>query len=299
MTKADLLYCVGATKAGTTWFYRALHGHPDCALSSIKELHYWDSFDEAARARQADVLRARITGFRAQRAEARAAGGRAWQVANLERRIAEMDSLAEVIEGDRTDDRAYLDWLAARRGDKALTADMTPGYGMLPVEVLARMAEAAPGSRFVLLIRDPLSRIWSHVRMQAERQKQPDEILADKANSILWRILNRSQEKHVLLRGDYPAMVERLRAAVPAERLRVEYSERLYTEAGQRDMASFLGIGYHPADGADRAHEGPKARIRKELAVEAIGFLKEHYDWAARTMGPLPQKWQDNLALAR
>lgn len=298
MSEAVLLYCVGATKAGTSWFYRALHDHPDCALPAVKEVHYWDTFDDRVRDRQVAAYRARLDGFRRLRAEAAAAGDRDWQVANMDRRIAEMAGLIEMLTAPRDDDRGYAGWMTARLGRRRLTADMTPAYATLPAAAFRRMADLSPRALFVYLLRDPLARLWSHVRMQAERQKQPGETFAEKANNILWRILNRGQETHILARGDYPATVARLRAAVPETRLRVEFCERLYGAAGQRDMAEFLGIGYHPADGQAKAHEGPRAEMRADLAAQAVRFLKDHYDWAARSVGPLPQAWQDNMARA-
>lgn len=291
MSEPVLLYCVGATKAGTSWFYRALHGHPDCALPAVKEVHYWDTFEAGPRQRQVAAFRSRLEGLRQARAAAEG-----WQAANLDRRVAEMTALLAVLKGGREGDLAYYRWMAARIGGRRLTADMTPAYGTLPAAVLRRMAALSPRALFVYLVRDPLARLWSHVRMQAERQKQPDEDFAEKANNTLWRILNRGQETHVLARGDYPATVARLRAAVPADRLRVEYCERLYSGEGQREMAEFLGIGYHPADGQAKAHEGPRAVLRADLAAQAARFLKDHYDWAARNLGPLPQAWQDTLA---
>ena len=43
MSDPVLLFGIGATKAGTSWLHRYLAGHPDCALRSIKELHFFDT----------------------------------------------------------------------------------------------------------------------------------------------------------------------------------------------------------------------------------------------------------------
>jgi len=288
-----LLYCVGATKAGTSWFYRVLHDHPDCALPPVKEAHYWDTFDEADRRHYASVF------YReAARLLDRAEGETGERRALFEHRAADLRALLRVIEGERHDDSAYLRWLTARGEGKLLVADMTPAYSLQPVEILRRMAALVPVTRFVYLVRDPLSRLWSHVRMIAQRRPGPAEELGLRANAILRRILEGGREPHVVMRGDYPAAHARLSEAVPAGGLRVEYCERLFTEEGQRDMAHFLGIGYHPAASSRRVHEGTQVAMRDDLAVRAVRFLKGHYDWAARTLGPLPQAWQDNLALA-
>ncbi len=297
MSEPVLLYCVGAAKAGTSWFYRTLHDHPDCALPVVKEAHYWDTFDAAQCAWQVEAFRNQAAGLRATAAHQRDAEGRLWRASNLERRAVALEQLASVLEGDRTDDRAYCDWLTSG-AEGRLVADMTPSYALLPVSLLQRMAGVSPRTLFVYLVRDPVSRLWSHVRMQAQRQLQAGEDLVRKAIALMRRIINRGQPAHVLARGDYPATHARLVEAVPPGRVRVEYCERLYTEDGQRDMAQFLDIGYHPANAAMRVHEGTKIALPAELAARAARLLANHYTWAASTLGPLPQAWQDNLALA-
>ncbi len=295
MANPTILYCVGATKAGTSWLYRTLHDHPECHLRAVKEAHYWDTFDSAARGKQVVAFHKRLAELRSAH-DAAKGQGIGWKVSNLNRRINDMTALIAVVDGARTDDDAYAAWLHDGANGTRLVADMTPNYANLPDDMFARMARLGPVTCFVYLIRDPLARLWSHVRMQAERQRQPHETVEQKATNILTRILNRGQETHILERGDYPATVARLRRSVPADALRVEYCERLFTPDGQRDMAVFLGLTYHPVDGTAPAHQGPKATLPSDLAVKAVAFLKDHYDWAAAEMGPLPAAWQHNLA---
>jgi hypothetical protein len=292
---APVVFCVGATKAGTSWFYRALHEHPGCALKSVKELHYWDTFDADARDKQVAGLQARFDTFMATKSEAHAAG-RGWQVKNMQRRLRDLSGLIDVILGDRAGDAAYAEWLAEGAGDR-LVADITPNYALLSEPVLARMVAAYPEARWVYLIRDPLDRLWSHVRMQAHRQRQPHEEHQQKANGTMWRILNKGHETHILDRGDYEATVTRLRSVVPKDQLRVDFCERLFTSEGWAGMCSYLTLEPTEVDGADPAHEGPKAVLRDDLKPQAIRFLRRHYDWAAREVGPLPDNWQRNLAL--
>ena len=72
MAEPPVLFCVGATKAETSLLYRALHDHPGCALKSVKELHYWDTFVAEARVRQVQALQSQIDTFLATQAEAQA-----------------------------------------------------------------------------------------------------------------------------------------------------------------------------------------------------------------------------------
>ena len=292
MPDPAILYCVGATKAGTSWFYRLLHDHPDCALPAVKEAHYWDTFAAADRAKQLAAFDLRLQELRAARAEA-AAADRGWQIRNLDRRIADMTGLIAVLAGDRRDDVAYLDWLTQGRGTARLYADMTPNYATLPDAQLERMVTASPLTKVVYLIRDPLDRLWSHIRMQAHRQRQSHEIYEKKANNILFRMLNRGQETHILARGDYAGVIEKLRRVVPADRLMVAFAETLLTPEGLARVCAFLGIA--PVDvPAQAVHDGRPVLMLEKLRPRAQKLVFEQYDWVARNVGPLPQNWQDN-----
>jgi hypothetical protein len=73
---ATLMFGLGATRAGSTWLYRYLAGHPECALPRVKELHYFSTLDLGGRQRQLkrlDKIAARAV-ERGQRAETDARG---------------------------------------------------------------------------------------------------------------------------------------------------------------------------------------------------------------------------------
>ncbi|WP_341366724.1 sulfotransferase [Yoonia sp. BS5-3] len=295
MSETNVLFCVGATKAGTSWLYRYLHDHPDCAMPAVKEAHYWDTFEPEALDKQATVFRVRLRELRDMKIEAREAG-QGWKVKNLDRRINEMKGLLAVLEGDRAGDAAYRAWLTEGRGNPKLVADMTPNYATLPDEFLARMMGVHPHTKVVLLIRDPLDRLWSHIRMQARRQRQDHEVYEKKANNILYRMLNRDHERHILARGDYPKIIRKLRRVVPEDRLHVQFTEELFTTDGTAAICDFLGIAPVAAEVKTAVHEGPEVVMLDKLRPRALGLLNEHYEWVARNIGPLPQRWQDNRA---
>ena len=297
MSDPNLVYCIGATKAGTTWLYRYLHDHPECAMPAVKEAHYWDTFEAEPLEKQLVAYRVRLREMRELKAAA-ADADRGWQVDNLDRRINEMKSLITTLEGDRTTDCAYTTWLTDGREAGKLVADMTPNYAILPDEMLERMVNLTPTAKFIYLIRDPLDRLWSHIRMQARRQRQAHEVYEKKSNNILYRILNRGHEKHILERGDYPKTIRKLRRVIPKGQLLVQFAEDLFTPEGVEQLCKFLGIAPMKAEVQQPVHEGPQVVMLDKLRPRALGLLNEHYEWVARNIGPLPQRWQDNLARA-
>jgi len=298
MSERGLLYCVGATKAGTSRLYSALHDHPDCLVREVKEAHYWDTFNADDRDRQVAAYRQRLQEIEA-RLKRLEAEGKTWVAAHLSRRRGEMIDLLAVLDGNRSGHAAYFAWLGQGATTESLMTDFTPAYGLLDETGLERMITAGPLAKVVFLIRDPLARLWSHVRMQADRQKLAAEDYAQKANSILWRLLNKGGETHIVARGDYAGIITRLRRVVPEGRLLVDFAERVFTPEGWARLCGFLGIAVSEIDQDRRAHEGKPVAMRPDLVAQAVAYLRDQYDFVARDMGPLPQEWQTNLARVR
>lgn len=296
MAEPVLLYCVGATKAGTSWLYRALSEHPQTHLRGVKEAHYWDSFTPKSRANQVAALDRRHARLSHRLNEA---GGRTGQVERLTRQLAEITALREVLQADREGDAAYAAWLFEGAEDARLVADLTPSYALLPEAQLERMLALHDDVRVIYLMRDPLSRLWSHSRMMAERRADTDETdLGPRANRILRRAVVMQAEPEITERGDYAAAVEKLRRLVPADRLRVEFAERMFTPEGWEDICRFLGLGPHPAPLEKKVHSGPRIEMRDDIGRRAMEYLDDQYRWVAENVGPLPAAWQANLARA-
>jgi len=130
MGDPTLLFCVGATKAGTSWLYRYLHDHPSCKMRAIKEAHYWDTFEAEPQAKQIEAFQLRLVELQKARADADAEGIQ-WKVKNMTRRIGEMEGLIAVLGENRRDDLAYTAWLMKDAEGAALVGDMTPNYAGL------------------------------------------------------------------------------------------------------------------------------------------------------------------------
>ncbi|MFQ6549080.1 sulfotransferase family protein [Aestuariibius sp. 2305UL40-4] len=293
MSGPVLLYGVGAAKAGTSWLYRYLHDREDCCLPAIKELHYWNTFDAKPQARQVKTFRRQIAQFHVRRADA-LAGGRPWQVANLDRQIDEMGELIAVLEDRRSDHGPYRDFLMAQSGEAKVVADITPAYGLLPSEGLKEMAQSASDVRFLLLLRDPVARLWSHARMLAER-RGGDEPLEERAERILNRVM-RGGETHIANRGNYAAITARLEAVVPEGRRLIVFTEDIWDGPGRAAICTFLGLPDQP--GPDRQiNVGPAVEIPSDRRRAVATFLAPHYRWAEERFGRLPDAWARHMEM--
>src|SRR6056297_2752465 len=115
MAEPVLMYGLGATKAGSSWLYRFLRGHPDCHLRAVKELHWFDTLAGNRRRRRIARLEARVAALRADDAAGRL---------SVPRRLTDHEALARALAGGTQAD--YLAFLDEGRRGRALVGDITP-----------------------------------------------------------------------------------------------------------------------------------------------------------------------------
>jgi len=217
----------GAQKAGTTWLHDYLAAAPECAAPIRKEYHVFDVLDLPGE----QWLRDRIA-HRAVRAARSVAAGRP-------RDIAALLQAAMV-----ADPQVYVDHVTGllHRDDlTTLTTDLTPDYALLSHERFTSIRRdfAARGVRTVAvhLMRDPVDRIWSQIRMQ--RQRQPEKY-AEPAEDL---VRERHTEPQYADRTRYDLTLAALDVAFPADDLYVGFYEELFTAAEIHRVCEVLGVG--------------------------------------------------------
>ena len=278
-----LFFCVGAAKAGTSWLHRQLSNHPSCHFRAIKELHYFDAIEGGRLDRQIDHHRAQHLALKDRLSE-QAASATASQMRRLKDRAEWLEVLAR---GE--DEAAYLNYLQDGAGEARIVGDMTPAYALLPEDRLARMAGLSSDVRMLYVLRDPIERLWSHVRMIAARRDDAGVVTARRCANILARVF-RGEEEQIAMRSDYAGALARLTAAVPAARLLVEGFETMIAGPGLARICDFLGISRIAAE-PEPVHAGQALVMTREQRQAAAIYLAPQYDAAARALGGLPDAW--------
>lgn len=278
----------GAAKSGTTWLWRYLSGHDACHFRGIKELHYFDTCAQNRFGGALRVARARL----ARASDERASGDPARRAAMA----ADLRAWIEVLTRRAYDPAAYLRYLLAGRGGRRLVGEVTPAYALLPVDWLRRIAGVAGDVRIIYVMRDPIARLWSHVRMMAVRAGAADPVAA--ARVILAQVLDGDRAepaRSIRERGDYAGALARLDAAVDPRRLLVMFFEDMVTPAGVARLSSFLGI--RPGAGAvvRAAHVGPEMAMPAALTGRARAVLRPQYAYVADRFPALPRDWRRNM----
>ena len=145
--------CLGTQKAGTGWVYDQFEAHRDFWMPPMKEIGFFcGSYGEDRR-----PMAARKLGWMSEHH----GRGKADY-------LPEIDFLLNYLHrrwrAGSLDFSAYFRLFDGRDG---LSGDCTPEYALLKGRMVRAMYTQMPQTRFVLLLRDPIDRIWSQVQMNA------------------------------------------------------------------------------------------------------------------------------------
>ena len=284
MTQATLLFGIGAAKAGTTWLYRYLAAHPEVRLPAVKELHYFDTCETGKFDRQIARMRsekARRTG--------RLPTGDEKLDKRLKREVWAYNRWLNVIADPS--DAAYVAFLTHKSEDARVVGDITPAYATLSEASLTNMAGLAPVTRFIFLMRDPLDRLWSNIRMAALRRADD---LKDTAEALLEKVVS-GNDQTITARSDYATTLKRVNAALDPKSVFLGFYETLFQPETVDRICAFLGLSNHPAKTEARVHAGEELQMTEGQRARAIAWLAPQYDAVRRHMDVLPQRWTDNM----
>ncbi|QXT39517.1 sulfotransferase [Gymnodinialimonas ceratoperidinii] len=224
-----LLLGVGAMKAGTTWMYDALNRHPDIHFCREKEVHYLYArhvnasiLSDAARMRRAQ-------GYLRFDPEASA-------LPVLQKRVAWTARWLDGAVDDTWFKNLYRD-----RGAARWIADFSNMNALVPEEGWAALHARTRKLRVLYTLRDPLDRLWSHVRFHLKVQGASEKLNVWSLDEL---------ERHIrhdvdyLAHNDYVAAIERMRAALPRDCLRIDVFDRIRAEprAFIADIERFLEL---------------------------------------------------------
>lgn len=230
---------LGAQKSGTAWMHRYLESSGQCDPGFRKEYHVWDAVDLPS----GRVVRERIERQGGQRAQ---------------------------FLGDPEEYFDYFTGLLAP-DEIRLTADITPAYAGLSVERLAMIRDgfASRGVRAVAvyLMRDPVERVWSAVRMDLRRRG------VDRPGAVEERLLAVTADDQYAGRTRYETTIARADEAFGREHVWYGFYERLFDVGTLTDLCGFLGIDAPTPDFGREVNASPKGD--GDLAAETVAHLVE------------------------
>lgn len=284
------LFCIGAAKCGTTWLYDYLRGHPECLLRGHKELHYFDTIEDMRLGKAIERLTKLID-----RNEARLSTLKPAERAKAAADLLDVRDFQRVLQTCHLDKNAYFRYMMTGLRGHRLVADITPDYANVSKDMLRKMVGVADKTRFVYLMRDPVARVWSHVRMDAKTALPKGADYEARAHEVLARAIA-GEEKVITSHSNYARVLEKMEASIPAERRLAMFYEDLMTPAGLRTLCGFLGIRPVKADFERQVHVGRSATMTDDERAALRRMLQPQYEAVASRFPVLPKAWQKTMA---
>lgn len=294
--------CLGAQKAGTTWLHDQLSARPDFH-APMKEVHYFDmvSIDQGQedhlKVEREAVFRRRLALVNAASATLASAGVAGRRAAGSQ--LFTAASLLDMCLVDRGEDWRYLSFMMQDAGAKPVVGDVTPAYAIVSRKVYARMVALAKEVRFLFLLRDPIDRLWSQVRMRMNRATWADEAAYEQAClDDLTKMIGAGPltGPH---RSNYKHTFGELDAAVPQENLMVMFYETMFTPAAMERLCRFIGIAPFVANTDKKVLAGRDLAMPADVLAACYHWLKDQYDYVAQRFGAeVPERWGQRRTLA-
>lgn len=225
------LFYLGPQRTGSTWLHANMAKHPEIHLHRDKETFYFSTLGRPDHPRHRfEFLEDYLDSFRE----------------------TPVDLLGKNYHALRRCGRLYR---------PKIRGDFTASYGVLPPGIIAEITRMQPDLRGIVLVRDPVSRAWSHAKKDLVRLREQPATQAEMIGFC------RSPEQ--LERADYRGIVERWKRALRPGRLLVAPYSRISSdpEGLLDDISGFLGVAR--IGGASKRHVFTRQNVTSGEVIPA------------------------------
>lgn len=137
----------------------------------------------------------------------------------------------------------------------AIAGEITPAYGMLPIETIREIHHNVPHLRLIYLIRNPIERAWSSALMALQRA----EMTLDEASDQWFN--DHFHSAGSMKRGDYQTCLQNWRAVFPDKQLLVLRFEQIVTEPESLLNRCFQHLGVSPQNPEQLRQQGCRVPV--------------------------------------
>jgi hypothetical protein len=273
--------CIGMPKAGTRWLYDQLSHHPDFWMPPAKELHYLSQ--STPKLNNSVRLLERWETV----VQRRAQHGLSW--GEPERAfLQDVTSCA----GQPMDVGRYANLF--RHKGSLLSGDISPGYCDIDRDVVGKIAAELPETKIVLLVREPIARVWSRICM-AEREGKFDSSLLDDPDRFADFI---KAKRYIHSRSFASETVRRWTSFYPAD---VGFRAILFDDIVRRpaetigEILGFIGADPSKAGGLPPDHNRKASNRKLEMPERIrnllIDYLSDEIRACATLLGGAARSW--------
>ena len=283
-----LICCIGAQKAGTSWLYDQITKSPEAHRGLTKERHYFDVLwlNEGR-----TFLDPKVQGIKSLAPDIR----NGFDPKN-ERLLFKLGRLADQLApfaAEKGDHSAYIKVMtkhlrAPLNGTEKVVCDFTPSYSGLSGEHFEEIS-ALGDVRFIYVLRDPVARMWSQIRMKITTEGGENIAARCIAHA---QAMCRSGKMSKIFRADYVRTLEALEEG--AGKYDVVFYERLFEQKTFDRLAAFSGITPVEIDARKKVNEGQSIPLPADLEQRMLDALLPQYEAVmARYGNDVPVQWHE------
>ena len=270
---------VGGMKCATSWVFQHLQTLPGMTASPIKELHF---FNAKLRPPGHQPFTPLLTGLVRDYLE---------QSGDIGEEIAINPHFQAAVDCLRMlhDDNAYFDLFARMvTPETRVLGEITPQYAILGQQgfawVQAFFATQKMDLKILFIMRDPVQRLWSHLRsLQAQ---DPDLDIVSDLPTLLRR-------RGVIERSDYWQTVEALDATFPPGDVLYLFYEDLFAGDALKRLSAFVGLPDKPLQTERQNETAVKTVLPDAVRAKLARVLAPQYRFCRDRFGTgIPAAWQ-------
>lgn len=260
---------IGAQKAGTSWLWVQLRKNPSIWLPPIKELHFFDHLHmpENRQWTTGHIRKGALEKLK-------------WQINSNPKAIdySFIEYLSRLAYKNMFTETWYCEAFDRPGAKNKILGDITPEYSTIPEEGIQYLKSFLPANlKLIYIIRDPISRALSQLRMNIERRN----LSINKLSMKEWSEL--TNDKAINNRGDYATYIPRWDKYFTNEQiLYIPYkSLSISPEKTIETIENFIGAdnfkGYR--DLSSKVHVTKKIEIPNHVSEELTNRFSEQYDF--------------------
>lgn len=288
---------IGAQKAGTTYLNSLLEKSPSIHMPKIKELHFWDLYDNQDRTlnRFSDELRRKT--YRLDKAIREIKSNNSKSFDEIRVITEELKSLKDRISMG-FDINKYKNYFQRKISqDIKVTGEITPSYGLLSKEKLLTIkAELSP--KIIYIMRNPISRVKSHINFEINHINEASKFTNPQGKDFI--------SNKYLRASRYSKIVKKLDQVFEEKNICYLFFEDLIndTHGTMRLVTNFLEIEKLKDEDIDLAiKSGNKSttEIKKKIHFnheddkQIWNNLKNTYDYCIQRFPKLPIAWMETI----
>ena len=180
------------------------------------------------------------------------------------------------------------------RPGTSVCADITPAYALLETAELSKIQHALEQEHFrvraLFVVRDPLERLWSQVRMHRIKGNVKGHAPYQSDTEGIRDMLHRAGAEG---RTRYHYTVKRLQQVFTPVDLHITIYEQMFQPLFAEELEQWLGLPIEALHPQERINSSPKQSVLSEdIQVEVVNHFADVYTWAEGHFGPgIRQLW--------